>query len=299
MSVRLPISDWVDFSNLTTDESDTQSAAGDDLDPLQPTERRLMTSEDPADPNRRCSFSTALLALTEDIGGDAMRDDSCWLVDCEESDAGRCPGSAGVRLNDPAATAGYQTDGEELQLFNIVRKSPNHALQSSSTATSSLSSSQSTGGEPAVRSRRPPYLHRHSSLNAPLDHDGPRRTTLDQGGPRRCSEPLQSGGGGRVARCLSMPTTAPSTSRSQLRHLPERTVRRIHTHYYPEGGWGWCVLGCASVLHAVPAGLQPGYGSLCGMVMQRFVIAGTEPVTPTQLAMTGQYRSRLNCGLHT
>ena len=278
MAIHMPGSDWVDFSYLTTDESDTQSAADDDLEPLRHTDLRKM-SADPADEAGGCVFSTALHSLTEDLGESRLRDDSRWLVDCQESAEGWCAGVNGAKLNDSVEC---QTENEELPLIDLTRRSPGSLL--SSITTSSLSSSLSTGCEVAGRVRRPLYTHRQSSLTTSLEHSV----------PRRASHPARPGGG-RVARCLSMPAAPPSTARSPLRHLPERAVRRIHTHYYPEGGWGWCVLGCASALHAAPAGLQPGYGGLSGVVMERFLSTEKQPATPTQMAMTGQCIVRMAC----
>lgn len=41
-------------------------------------------------------------------------------------------------------------------------------------------------------------------------------------------------------------------------------------HYYPEGGWGWVVVGVASIIHALNHGLHMAFGALLPLAMNRF-----------------------------
>lgn len=38
------------------------------------------------------------------------------------------------------------------------------------------------------------------------------------------------------------------------------TIKTIKQHYYPEGGWGWAVVGCAAAAHFLTAQLSPACG---------------------------------------
>jgi hypothetical protein len=49
----------------------------------------------------------------------------------------------------------------------------------------------------------------------------------------------------------------------------------IRQHYYPEGGWGWVVLACATASHALGAGLQLAYGQMLVAMRDRFANGGT------------------------
>ena len=281
---------WVDFSHLTSDESDTESEAGDVAESPGTAQSRPESPSGATPPGKR-QLSAALHALTEHIGANDTLDDSCWIVDCQGPAEAACSEATELVELKGHHLVETQMDSDELPLFDLTRRSPNQPL--SSTATSSLSTQSSSSGS-SIAARRALHRHRWSSLTTPLDH---RAALWPSSGPRRSSEAARrpSDGwqrGGRTARCLSMPAAAPSTSsRCLLRHLPARAAGRIQAHYYPEGGWGWCVLGCACVLHAVPAGVQTGCGSLCDAVLRSFVVTAEQQVTPAQLAMTGQWCS--------
>ena len=47
-------------------------------------------------------------------------------------------------------------------------------------------------------------------------------------------------------------------------------------HYYPEGGWGWVVVLCHSLLNLLLHGLQCGYGMLAGPAQHQFRPTSTE-----------------------
>ncbi|XP_037079324.1 monocarboxylate transporter 14-like [Pollicipes pollicipes] len=51
-----------------------------------------------------------------------------------------------------------------------------------------------------------------------------------------------------------------------LRRHDARTST-IRQHYYPEGGWGWVVCGCAFLVHLLLTGLQLSYGVLLLLVL--------------------------------
>ena len=52
-----------------------------------------------------------------------------------------------------------------------------------------------------------------------------------------------------------------------------RTARELRTmklHYYPEGGWGWVILFCASVSQSVSYGVQLAAGTLLANLVRRY-----------------------------
>ncbi|KAJ9591212.1 hypothetical protein L9F63_002283, partial [Diploptera punctata] len=49
------------------------------------------------------------------------------------------------------------------------------------------------------------------------------------------------------------PPPPPPTTTTQARRL-------LWRHYYPEGGWGWVVVGCSVGVHVLNHGLQLGGG---------------------------------------
>ena len=69
-------------------------------------------------------------------------------------------------------------------------------------------------------------------------------------------------------------------SSSVLANVQERILRRremahLFQWYYPEGGWGFVVLACACVSHALAFGLQLGFGfPLAAKVAERFSESG-------------------------
>lgn len=62
-------------------------------------------------------------------------------------------------------------------------------------------------------------------------------------------------------------SSKPSLSSSRLEHLKISTIRQ---HYYPEGGWGWVVCGCAFVINVLTMGLLLAYGVLYREVVAEF-----------------------------
>ena len=61
----------------------------------------------------------------------------------------------------------------------------------------------------------------------------------------------------------------------QERILRRREMVHLFQWYYPEGGWGFVVLACACVSHALAFGLQLGFGfPLAANVAERFSESG-------------------------
>jgi hypothetical protein len=60
-------------------------------------------------------------------------------------------------------------------------------------------------------------------------------------------------------------STAPTAS-SPVRKPPPildpRKTATLRRHYYPEGGWGWVVVGCSVGVHVLNHGLQLGGGAV-------------------------------------
>lgn len=52
--------------------------------------------------------------------------------------------------------------------------------------------------------------------------------------------------------------------------LDPRKVATLSRHYYPEGGWGWVVLGCCVIVHVLNHGLQLSFGMLIVPINLRF-----------------------------
>ncbi|KAF0297963.1 hypothetical protein FJT64_004641 [Amphibalanus amphitrite] len=75
-------------------------------------------------------------------------------------------------------------------------------------------------------------------------------------------------------RSMSVPATAGDDDLQpcflNMAALPETSVQNIRTHYYPEGGWGWCVLAVAAALHGAVAGLQTAFGALLAPIVTEF-----------------------------
>lgn len=60
----------------------------------------------------------------------------------------------------------------------------------------------------------------------------------------------------------------------------ELKASTIRQHYYPEGGFGWVVLGAACVVHALTSGFQFCFGLFAGHLRgQAFVGAGRDMQT--------------------
>jgi hypothetical protein len=55
---------------------------------------------------------------------------------------------------------------------------------------------------------------------------------------------------------------APSPVRKPPPILDPRKTATLSRHYYPEGGWGWVVVGCSVGVHVLNHGLQLGGGAM-------------------------------------
>lgn len=69
--------------------------------------------------------------------------------------------------------------------------------------------------------------------------------------------PLESTNGGPMSSCAGTV-------------LDARKVATLSRHYYPEGGWGWVILGCSVMVHVLNHGLQLSFGMLVLPINLRF-----------------------------
>ena len=67
----------------------------------------------------------------------------------------------------------------------------------------------------------------------------------------------------------------PSAEAEGGKNNPEDETKRptIGRHYYPEGGWGWLVLGAAFLVHILTHGLHQAGGTFLDCVGERFPVA--------------------------
>jgi len=56
--------------------------------------------------------------------------------------------------------------------------------------------------------------------------------------------------------------SAPSPISKPPPILDPRKTATLSRHYYPEGGWGWVVVGCSVGVHVLNHGLQLGGGAV-------------------------------------
>lgn len=66
------------------------------------------------------------------------------------------------------------------------------------------------------------------------------------------------------------PLPAPVRRQPQRRVAPANVGRLLRRHYYPEAGWGWVVVTCASLVHVLNHGTQLSFGALERDVVRRF-----------------------------
>lgn len=78
--------------------------------------------------------------------------------------------------------------------------------------------------------------------------------------------------GGMFSDMMPPPSEANNTREaSRIRKPVMRDTRAtIMQHYYPEGGWGWVVLGMATTVHLLTHGLHTAYGALLGITVAKF-----------------------------
>lgn len=91
-----------------------------------------------------------------------------------------------------------------------------------------------------------------------------------------------------------------SNSKPKKRPQAARDTRAtIMQHYYPEGGWGWVIVGVATAVHILTHGLHTGYGAILGITVAKFSQQATlvgrctasrareQQATPAQAARSG------------
>lgn len=117
------------------------------------------------------------------------------------------------------------------------------------------------------------------SIAGAMDHDCPCKrppVARSRSWPMLCTVPEEEvpcNGG-------TEPTTTPPQLQPQppppARRQPQRRVapanvgRLLRRHYYPEAGWGWVVVTCASLVHVLNHGTQLSFGALQRDVVRRF-----------------------------
>lgn len=57
-------------------------------------------------------------------------------------------------------------------------------------------------------------------------------------------------------------------------HLTAQAIARrlLCRHYYPEGGWGWTIVVCATLAQLLAHGLQLSYGVMVHSAQRKYVI---------------------------
>ena len=53
-------------------------------------------------------------------------------------------------------------------------------------------------------------------------------------------------------------------------HIDPRKAATLNRHYYPEGGWGWCVIGASVLVQILNHGLQLSSGVLLEPAASKF-----------------------------
>lgn len=99
------------------------------------------------------------------------------------------------------------------------------------------------------------------------------------------------------AACSELPSEE-AENEKQGTEDPDKKAT-IGRHYYPEGGWGWVIVGVATAVHILTHGLHTGYGAILGITVAKFSQQATlvgrctasrareQQATPAQAARSG------------
>lgn len=77
-------------------------------------------------------------------------------------------------------------------------------------------------------------------------------------------------GGTPVRKTRSGTSSGSSTKPSLSSRLDNLKISTIRQHYYPEGGWGWVICGCAFTINMLTYGLLLSYGIFSREVVKEF-----------------------------
>ena len=82
------------------------------------------------------------------------------------------------------------------------------------------------------------------------------------------------------------PPSVTSTSTARKRKEKEVKQATIRQHYYPEGGWGYIVLICASLVNILAHGLQLSFSVVIVAILRRW---GGQSVTGASKSFITEY----------
>ena len=206
-----------------------------------------------------------------------------------ECDGKEVGGNGGGTVGGDGAIAGTGTEAENganysAQLNAIVHKEPEELICiTEAEAPTSPQPSCSRPSEDATSSAPQPLIPRRFK-RPPLLRARTTQLNLVKSPP---SPPLELRK--HYGRSMSVPATAGDDDLQpcflNIAALPEASVQNIRTHYYPEGGWGWCVVVVAGVLHGAVAGLQAAFGTLLPTAVKEFFEESEEVQTKMQPGM--------------